>query len=125
VGVSLLIAIGFVVIMLWPSSMLGALIAGIGCGGSLGTVIVMFSARSSSPEETGSLSGMAQSVGYVLAASGPIMFGLLHDVTKGWTVPVLTVASLAMVQALMGFIGGRPGVLGEASRRGQIARPAG
>ena len=34
------------------------------------------------------LSGLAQGVGYALAAGGPVAFGALHDRTGGWHAPL-------------------------------------
>ena len=38
-------------------------------------------------EGTAALSGVTQSVGYLIAAAGPFSFGALHDATGGWTWP--------------------------------------
>lgn len=41
--------------------------------------------RTSTSEQTARLSAGAQSVGYLLAASGPVAVGVLHDVTGNWS----------------------------------------
>jgi CP family cyanate transporter-like MFS transporter len=41
---------------------------------------------------------MAQSVGYLLAAAGPFLFGVLRDATGAWTVPL---ALLLVIMACM------------------------
>ena len=41
--------------------------------------------RSGSPHVTASLSTHVQSIGYLLAASGPFLVGALHDATGSWT----------------------------------------
>lgn len=53
------------------------------------------------------LSGMAQSVGYLMAAVGPIAVGALHDVTAGWTIPVLPLFVLLIPLAVAAFGAGR------------------
>jgi CP family cyanate transporter-like MFS transporter len=67
---------------LWVS-MVGAVL-----GGTFGLALTMLVLRSHDAETTGRLSGMAQSVGYLIAASGPPLFGWLHDVSNGWRVPL-------------------------------------
>jgi CP family cyanate transporter-like MFS transporter len=42
---------------------------------------------------------MAQSVGYLLAASGPPLVGLLRDLSKGWDVPLALCLALTLVIA--------------------------
>ncbi|MFC9894076.1 MFS transporter [Nocardia sp. NPDC127579] len=45
------------------------------------------------------LSGFTQGVGYAVACSGPLLFGLLHTATGGWAIPfaLLTVAVLVLL----------------------------
>lgn len=49
------------------------------------TAIALITARSRSPQVTARLSGFVQPVGYVLAATGPLVVGLIHEATGGWT----------------------------------------
>lgn len=44
-------------------------------------LLVFFGLRTKDSKQAAELSGMAQSVGNLLAAAGPILFGFLHDVT--------------------------------------------
>ena len=46
---------------------------------------------------------MAQSFGYLLAASGPPLFGLLFDLTNGWTFPLLLLIAATCVILLVGL----------------------
>ena len=60
--------------------------------------------RSGTPETTARLSGFAQPVGYLFAAAGPFVVGLLREVTGGWTAPLallITSAVLLMGAGLM------------------------
>jgi CP family cyanate transporter-like MFS transporter len=54
---------------------------------------------------------MAQSVGYGLAALGPVMFDGLRDLSGGWTLPLLVTAGIMAVLALTGFLAGRDRVI--------------
>ncbi|MEV4063294.1 MFS transporter [Nonomuraea dietziae] len=64
--------------------------------------------RARTGQDTAKLSGMAQGFGYLLAAAGPFLFGLLHDVTGGWTVPFLMLIGVLVVQIGVGALAGRP-----------------
>ncbi|WP_346153350.1 MFS transporter [Nonomuraea recticatena] len=64
--------------------------------------------RARTGQDTAKLSGMAQGFGYLLAAAGPFLFGLLHDVTGGWTVPFLLLIGVLVVQIGVGALAGRP-----------------
>ena len=57
--------------------------------------------------QAASLSGMAQCVGYALAAVGPMIAGLLHSYFEGWT-PVLWMCAIAiLLSGIFGYLGGR------------------
>ncbi|TVT33583.1 MFS transporter [Amycolatopsis rhizosphaerae] len=64
--------------------------------------------RSRTSHDTARLSGMAQGLGYLLAAAGPFLFGLLHDLTGGWTVPFAMVLTVVAGQLVFGVLAGRP-----------------
>ncbi|WP_102145012.1 CynX/NimT family MFS transporter [Mycobacterium hubeiense] len=72
---------------------------------SLALTVIALRARN--PEDTARLSGMAQGLGYLLAGVGPFLFGLLHDVTGGWTLPWAMVLGVYLVQMVMGALAGR------------------
>lgn len=55
---------------------------------------------------------VTQSVGYLLAAVGPLAVGVVHGVTGGWTAPMLVLVALSVVMAVAGLVAGRPGVIG-------------
>ena len=54
------------------------------------------SLRSPDPGHAAALSGMAQSVGYLLSAGGPVLFGVLRDVTGAWKVPLALLLTVDM-----------------------------
>ena len=51
--------------------------------------LYLLNLRTKSQEGTVVLSGMAQGIGYMVAAIGPLMFGILHQMTGGWDAPLL------------------------------------
>lgn len=57
---------------------------GVSGGASFGVVVMLFTLRTKTAYEAAQISGFAQSIGYLLAAVGPVLFGYLHDVTGSW-----------------------------------------
>lgn len=58
--------------------------------------------------DTARLSGMAQGIGYLFAAAGPFLFGLLHELTGSWTVPFAMLLVVVVGQMAFGALAGRP-----------------
>lgn len=109
---SLLIFTGVAGLLLMPANSLVWLIfAGLGAGSSLVLALSFFGLRSSHHHQATQLSGMAQSVGYLLAALGPTLFGLLHDLTQGWRLPLAILLGLTLLQMLFGILAGRNRVI--------------
>ncbi|MFS2280744.1 MFS transporter [Microbacterium sp. OR21] len=69
--------------------------------------LVLISIRSRTPESAVLLSSFVQSAGYVLAAIFPLLVGVLHDATGGWTVPLIAVAAVLVITFPAGIIAGR------------------
>nr|WP_269810402.1 MFS transporter [Kineosporia rhizophila] len=96
-------------VLLAPSLfLLWAICSGIGTGAALVVALALISLRGRSQHETTRLSGMAQSLGYLLATLGPIAAGFLAERTGGWDASVLMVAGIAGVQMLVALWAGRP-----------------
>ncbi len=70
------------------AGVLWIVLLGLGQGACFSLALTFFALRASDPEHSAALSGMAQSVGYLFAAFGPSLFGLLRDATHAWTVPL-------------------------------------
>lgn len=85
---------------------------GLGGGGSIVLSLSLFGLRTSHHGQAAALSGMAQCLGYVLAALGPIMIGVIHDATKGWTIPLSILLGLLLIQAVFGGLAGRNRTIG-------------
>lgn len=50
---------------------------------------------------------MAQSIGYLLAAIGPVLLGALHSATSGWLAPLVVMCVAAAAQITVALIAGR------------------
>jgi CP family cyanate transporter-like MFS transporter len=87
---------------------LWAILYGLGTGAAfpLAMTLVLFRARDVA--QTGRLSAAAQSVGYLVAATGPLAVGLLHDATDGWTAGLVLLLALLVVQLIVGLAAARP-----------------
>jgi len=85
---------------------LWSVLIGIGMSAfSLALTVIALRARNA--EDTAQLSGMAQGFGYLLASTGPFLFGLLHDVSGGWQMPFVLFFTVYAVQLIAGSIAGR------------------
>lgn len=86
---------------------------GLGGGSAFGLSMMFFTLRTSTPEQAASLSGMAQSFGYLLAAVGPVLFGYLHDWTGSWTVPLYIFMVIAFFIFLAGMYAAKDRVISQ------------
>jgi CP family cyanate transporter-like MFS transporter len=80
---------------------------GLGQGAMFSLALTMFALRAPDARHAAELSGMAQTVGYLLAAAGPTALGLAHDLTGGWTVPLAALGGVTVVILLVGIGAGR------------------
>jgi CP family cyanate transporter-like MFS transporter len=75
-----------------------------GPGASISLALLFMVVRSTSTAQTSQVSGMAQSIGYALAAVGPVAIGLLHDLTASWTVAMAVLALALIPQTLSALL---------------------
>lgn len=87
---------------------------GFGIGGAFILALAFLGLRARSADQTARLSGMTQSVGYVLSASAPVLFGALHDRTGSWTLVLAGCGLLCGGLILLGLGAGRDRNLGES-----------
>ena len=105
---SLLTALSLIGILYAPDlSMLWAAILGFGSGASMMLGLTFIGLRTKNAGDAAALSGMAQCVGYLMAAIGPLLLGKVHDWSGGWTVPLLVTAAIALAGACAGMAAGR------------------
>lgn len=80
---------------------------GFGTGATMILGLTFIGLRANSAHQAAALSGMAQCVGYLLAAFGPPVMGKVHDLSGQWSLPLLGCAVLACVMAVFGGFAGR------------------
>ena len=66
--------------------------------------LVLINLRSRTHSGAVALSGFVQSAGYLAVATGPLVVGLLHDATGGWTAPLWLLLSSALPVAIAGVV---------------------
>lgn len=64
--------------------------------------LAMFSILGDNPQASATLSGMCQSIGYLLAAIGPTMCGAIYDITGSWTAVIGLFFAMTAVMLLSG-----------------------
>ncbi|GCD95788.1 CynX/NimT family MFS transporter [Embleya hyalina] len=107
-GGSAVVAAGFVVLLTAPGlSVVACTLLGLGGGVCLVLALTFQSQRAGSAGEVAALAGMAQSIGYLVAASGPLLLGILHDATNSWTLPLVVLVVLCVAMAAAGYGAGR------------------
>ncbi|MCF0095570.1 putative transporter YycB [Micromonospora sp. MH99] len=76
--------------------------------GAFPMILTTIGLRARTAEGTVALSAFAQSTGYVIAALGPLMVGILYQVTGGWTAPIGFLLAALAVQTTAGMAIARP-----------------
>ena len=88
-------------------TILWIILLGMGAGFTFGLAMIFFSLRTDTPGQAAELSGMAQSVGYLLAAMGPMLFGYLHDLNDSWQIPLQILVGVSLLLFIVGLGAGR------------------
>lgn len=120
-------AVGFVLIACYPVGFAfllaapytlaipAALFIGAGCC-VFPLALTMIGLRTRTAEGTAALSSFSQAGGYLISAIGPFGFGLLHELTGSWRIPLVAMLVLVVPLALlMGYVG-RPRMIEDQIR---------
>ncbi|MFC0611304.1 CynX/NimT family MFS transporter [Scopulibacillus daqui] len=100
-----LMLIGSIGIMTGNTSLvpLFVILIGIAQGSLFSLANMFFVLRTRHVHESAELSGMAQSIGYLLAAIGPTFFGFIHDVTHSWTISLFMLVIVVLLTFIFGM----------------------
>ena len=79
----------------------------LGQGGAIGLALTLMVLRASDSRRAAELSGMAQAIGYSLAALGPLAVGAIHDSTGSWDAPLVALIVLTLPLLAAGIAAGR------------------
>lgn len=84
-----------------------AVVLGLGQGGTFSIALALIVLRSRDAHVAANLSGMAQGVGYTLAAMGPLAVGVVHDLTHGWSAVGFIFVGVSLAATAFGLGAGR------------------
>jgi CP family cyanate transporter-like MFS transporter len=79
-----------------------AAVLGLGVGGMFALALTLLVKLASSPAGAARLSGMALLVGYLLAATGPVLAGALYDAAGSYRAPFLALAGIGVATLAVG-----------------------
>lgn len=115
---SLLPAVGFTLMaitlatkpvdLIAQATIAGALI-GLGQASTFQLSLSLIGSRASTKSQTTMLSALSQGWGYLLAGVGTLLVGLVADASGSFAIPFAALAALTFVQAIVGYLSGRPG----------------
>ncbi|WP_404454410.1 CynX/NimT family MFS transporter [Oceanobacillus kapialis] len=86
---------------------ISTVLIGLTLSGTFALALAFLGMRAKTAKQAAALSGMAQALGYLLAAVGPFLIGLLYDLTQSWSVPLLFLNGVAFCVILFGLGAGR------------------
>ncbi len=106
--------VGITGVLLAPVGMapVWVVILGVGLGAGQGIPGVLYVARTRDRQTAAQLSSMAQTVGYVIAATGPLLTAALFSVTGSWTLPLVVLLALLVVNMVISMPAGRNHTIG-------------
>ncbi len=102
-------AVGYLGLILAPASATWVWVVFAGLGPLLFPLsLVLINVRTRTHEGAVALSGFVQGAGYTLGALGPLVVGVLHQVTGQWTIALVVLLGTAVAAAVAGSIVARP-----------------
>ncbi|BAJ01927.1 transporter, putative [Shewanella violacea DSS12] len=107
-GTALIALSGILGLLLLPQfATVWVLVFGFGGGAGFIVGLSCISHRTYHTHQAAALSGMTQCVGYLLAATGPIFIGYVHDTTGSWRLPLILCAVSCVLCSIFGLLAGR------------------
>jgi CP family cyanate transporter-like MFS transporter len=82
---------------------------GFSMGASFGMALLFIVLRTRDSDSANELSGISQSVGYTMAATGPALFGAVFDLAGTWAVPLGMLLLFSLMKLWAGWQAGRQG----------------
>ncbi|WIK83602.1 MFS transporter [Pseudoglutamicibacter albus] len=114
VGSTVAVAVSTVIVVLAGTmfvpqlALLWALLLGTAQGGLFTVALTLFGARARTPMSAARLSGMAQTFGYVVAASVPPVLGVVREATGSWTASLWILLGIAVITLVAGLVSAKP-----------------
>jgi CP family cyanate transporter-like MFS transporter len=114
IGSAVPVAVGILGLLVAPTAapVLWAVLYGLGTGASFPLAMTLILVRSRDVAQTGRLSAASQSVGYLVAATGPLAVGLLHEASGSWRPGLVLLLGVLVAQVAVGLAAARPRLVG-------------
>jgi CP family cyanate transporter-like MFS transporter len=101
--VLLLIGLGGIIFWKTEFIILSVIFIGVSLGLAFTLAMMFFVLRTRYTSESAELSGMSQTVGYLIAAGGPPVFGALFSLTGSWYVPLALLVLATIILFIVGL----------------------
>jgi CP family cyanate transporter-like MFS transporter len=111
VTIAYLVGLGGLLVSPATGTLVWVGIFGLAQGSGFALALTLIVLRSPTPLVAARLGGVAQCLGYLLAALGPLVIGALHDLTGGWSWPVTVLLAALVPMAWFGWGAARDAVL--------------
>lgn len=108
VGFLMFLGIGMLALFKTQYVYVSAVIIGMASGLAFSLAILFFSLKSRTMDGTIKISGKAQSVGYLIAAFGPPIFGWLYDWDTTWNTSFYFLLVMIIIMTVFGLRAARP-----------------
>jgi cyanate transporter len=105
------VGLGGLLVAPGTATLVWVLAFGVAQGSGFALALTLIVLRSPTPLTSARLGGVAQCLGYLLAAAGPFVLGWLHDLTGGWEWPVALLLVLLIPMVWAGWGAARDAVV--------------
>ncbi|WP_082231196.1 MFS transporter [Schleiferilactobacillus harbinensis] len=106
IGLLFLLGLGGLMLPALPlaAALVVCILLGFATNAAFTMAMSLFSLKTKTPQETAAVSGMAQAIGYLVAAGGPMLAGFLHSVWGSWAPVMLVLLVVAAIQTYCGLL---------------------
>ncbi|MGY1691082.1 MFS transporter [Geodermatophilus sp. SYSU D01105] len=111
VVVAYLVGVGGLLVAPGTGTLVWVCAFGLAQGSGFALALTLIVLRSPTPLTAARLGGVAQCLGYLMAAAGPLVLGWLHDRTGGWAWPMALLLVLLLPMTWAGWGAARDAVL--------------
>lgn len=106
-GVLFILGITGILIFKTKYILLWCILLGVASGLAFSLSMLFFVLRTQNTLQAAKLSGMTQTFGYLIAATGPAIFGGIFDLTSSWTLSFVFLMLMSVVLLVAGVIAGK------------------
>ena len=85
-------------------AVIACILLGLSTNIAFSEAMTLFSLKTRTPNATASVSGMGQSFGYLLAATGPMICGWMHGLTTNWFAVLIFLLLVTIVMTFVGLL---------------------